>query len=139
MLGVGYRLPLNDRKFASADAHGFPTDTEQGLCQIIGQRAKRGHERVINSDVFHPFIVSQSDENGVARCSNLGHPAPKSGVSVWYVSTIDALPEPIQNFILNPSHPVGAKLYPFRELAGCLQTRDMLWRIKHCLPQLPFR
>ena len=50
-----------------------------------------------------------------------------SGVSCRSDSTVNSLSEPIQYFILNPSHPVGAQLYPLWELACRLQASDVLW------------
>ena len=66
-------------------------------------------------------------------------PRSFSGVSVRFISTGNPLLEPVQHFILNPSHPIGAKLYPLGELAGCLQPCDVLWRVQDKLLQLPFR
>ena len=68
-----------------------------------------------------------------------GHPSSFSGVSVRFISTGYSLQEPVQHFILNPSHSVGAKLYPLGELAGRFQPCNMLWRVKNKLLQLPFR
>ena len=68
-----------------------------------------------------------------------GHLGSFSGVSVRFISTGDSLLKPIQHFILNPSHSVGAKLYPLGELAGCFQPCDVLWRVQDELLQLPFR
>lgn len=53
-------------------------------------------------------------------------PAPLLGVSDRRFAAIQALLEPIQNLILNPSHPARAKLYPLGELAGLFQTCNML-------------
>jgi hypothetical protein len=58
-------------------------------------------------------------------------------VSVRVFSAVDAFLKPIKHFTFNPSHPVGAKLYPFRELAGRLETRNVLGRIQNQLLQLP--
>ncbi len=66
-------------------------------------------------------------------------PRSFSGVSARFISTGYSLLEPVQNLVLNPSHPVGAKLYPLGELAGRFQPCNVLWRIKNQLLQLPFR
>ena len=66
-------------------------------------------------------------------------PRSFSGVSVRFISTGYALLKPVQNFLFNPSHSVGAKLYPLGELAGRFQPCNVLWRVKNKLLQLPFR
>ena len=68
-----------------------------------------------------------------------GHPSSFSGVSVRFISTGYSLLEPVKNFVLNPSHSVGAKLDPLGELAGRFQPCNVLWRVKNQLLQLPFR
>jgi len=55
------------------------------------------------------------------------------------LSILDPFLEPVQHFFLNPSHPVGTKLYPLGEFAGRLETCDVLRRIENHLLQLPFR
>jgi hypothetical protein len=62
-----------------------------------------------------------------------------SGVSCRFFATVNALSEPIQNFVLNPPHPVGAQPYPRGELACRLEACDVLRRVKNQLLQLPFR
>ena len=47
--------------------------------------------------------------------------------------------QPVQHFVLNPSHPVWAKLDPLGELPGPLQVRDVLWRVQNQLLQLTLR
>lgn len=66
-------------------------------------------------------------------------PAPLGGVSSGLISTVDALPEPIQHLALNPADPVGAKPYPPGELARRLQACDVLRRVQDQILDLPFR
>jgi hypothetical protein len=66
-------------------------------------------------------------------------PAPLTGVPDRSVSGLQALLKPIQHFVLNPSHPARAKLYPLWELAGLLQARDVLRRIQDQLLDLALR
>ena len=65
-----------------------------------------------------------------------GHPAPAWGVSLGRFSAFQPFLEPAQHFVLNPPHPVRAKLYPLGELTGSFQAGDVLWRVQNQLLQL---
>ena len=56
--------------------------------------------------------------------------------SVLLITRVNALLEPLQNFILDPSDPVLAQHYPLGELAGGFQARNVLGRIKDQLLHL---
>jgi hypothetical protein len=72
------------------------------------------------------WVSGDYDVNEVTGLCTPDHPSSFSGVSVRLISTDDAFLEPVQHFVLDPSHPVGAELYPFREPAGRLQARNVL-------------
>lgn len=58
---------------------------------------------------------------------------------VWVFSAIQSCLKPIQYLRLDPPHSVGAKHHPFWELAGLLQSRDVLRRVQNELLHLPLR
>ena len=62
--------------------------------------------------------------------------APYSGVSVGFFADSQPLLKPVQNFFLNPSHSVRAKLHPQGELTGLFQSGDVLWRVQNQLLEL---
>ena len=45
------------------------------------------------------------------------------------ITIFDALSDPLIHFLFDPSDPVRAKLYPLWELAGLLQSGDVLRRV----------
>lgn len=51
-------------------------------------------------------------------------PCSLSGVSGRYFATIQPLLQPVQHLILNPTHPVGAELYPQWELPDLFEACD---------------
>lgn len=80
--------------------------------------------------VFHDWV---------AGLCTPGHPCSLSGVSVRVFSAVQPLLEPIQHFGLNPSHSVGADLYPLREHPGLFQSGHVLWRVQDHLLELALR
>ena len=55
------------------------------------------------------------------------------------ISTPDALLQPVQDFLLDPTHPALAKLHPFGELAGRFKARNVLRAVEDQLFELAFR
>lgn len=53
-----------------------------------------------------------------------------------FFSAVQSQLEPVQYFTLNPSHSIGAELYPYREFPGRLQPRDVLRRVENQLLEL---
>ncbi len=94
---------------------------------------------IVMESITEFYHAGRAEMNEVTGLCTPGHLSSFSGVSVGRVSADDAFLEPVQHFVLNPSHPVGAKPYPLRELAGRFQPRDMLWRVENQLLHLPFR
>ena len=67
-----------------------------------------------------------------------GHSAPVSGVSFGFSAALQPFLKPVQDFVLNPSHSVRAKLYPLGEMTCLFQPRDVLRRVEDQLLELAF-
>lgn len=77
------------------------------------------------SFILHRYPISCPDTKWVTELAN---PATRSfsGVPDRFVSDFQAFTKPVQHFVLNPSDPARAQLYPLGELAGLFQACDML-------------
>ena len=103
-------------------------------------RFARGHPSLLFKFLMPEWRISRPnlDDNATAakvcylpsllgdRAVHARSPAPVSGVSVGHFSTIQPRLKPVQHLAFNPSHPVGAKLYPLGEMTSLFQTCDVL-------------
>jgi hypothetical protein len=64
--------------------------------------------------------------------------APSSGAA-RLISALDALLEPVQHLLLDPSDPALAELYPLRERSGRLKAGDVLRAVQYKLLKLALR
>src|ERR1700753_2379285 len=64
--------------------------------------------------------------------------APSSG-ALCLIAALDALVKPVQHFLLDPSDPALAELYPLGERSGRLKTGDVLRAVQNKLPELALR
>jgi hypothetical protein len=58
---------------------------------------------------------------------------------LYLIAAFDPLLQPVQHFLLDPSDPALAKLYPLGERPGRLKTGDMLRGVKNKLLELTLR
>lgn len=65
-----------------------------------------------------------------------GHGSSQGERRLSSFSGVQTLLEPFQNFVENPPHSVWAKRYPFRELPGLFQSRNVCRTIRNHLLQL---
>lgn len=64
--------------------------------------------------------------------------APTWGV-LGYVSAVQPILKPVQDFVLNPANPVRAQDYPSREFPCLFKAGNVLWRIQDQHSQLTLR
>ena len=64
---------------------------------------------------------------------------PSSGVLCDLISARDALLKPVQDFLLDPTHPALAELYPFRESSCRFKAGNMLRGVENKLLKLTLR
>ena len=101
--------------------HGtFPDDQLAFVLSVLKDRAC---DFEIISQAGGSVRRQRSEGRPVGR---LIRPARDQECRSGLISTSDPLSKPIHHLFLDPSHPALAEPYPFGELAGFLQSRDVL-------------